>query len=141
MIISSSRTAPYRFGEFGPGYIIRGPRTDYGVVFLRPGDDAGNHYHAHIEETFVALEGECTLWIDGRGRHTIRVGDVLQMEPGDQHYFVNNSAGDFRALFVKAPYDPDDSVQVPWKPGEAEPLLAPKKSEQQFLGDGQHIDG
>ena len=47
--------APYRFGEYGPGYLLRGPRTDFGVVRLRPGDDASNHYHAQIEETFVVL--------------------------------------------------------------------------------------
>jgi quercetin dioxygenase-like cupin family protein len=128
MIVSSSGSARYRFGEYGPGYIIRGPRTDYGVVRLRPGDDAGNHYHAQIEETFVALEGECSLWVDGRTSYTITAGDVYQMEPGDQHYFVNNSDADFRALFVKAPYDPDDSVQVPWKPGEEAPPLAPNKA-------------
>lgn len=127
MIVSSSESAPYRFGEFGPGYVIRGPRTDFGVVRLRPGDSAGNHYHAQIEETFVVLEGEATVWLDGREKHSIRAGDIFQMEPGDQHYFVNETDGDFRALFVKAPYDPDDSVQVPWEPGEPEPELAPNK--------------
>ena len=127
MKVKNFESAPYRFGEYGPGYILRGPRTDYGVVKLRPGDDAGNHYHATIEETFIAVEGECTLWVDGREKHTIRAGDVFQMEPGDQHYFVNESDSDFRAVFVKAPFDPEDSVQVPWKPGDPEPSLAPQK--------------
>lgn len=130
MIVQSSLSAPYRFGEYGPGYIIRGPRTDFGVVLLRPGDDAGNHYHARSEETFIAIDGECTLWLNGRERHTIRVGDIFQMEPGDQHYFVNESDAVFRAVFVKAPYDPEDSVQVPWSPGEPEPELAHNKTEE-----------
>ena len=38
---------------------------------------------------------------------------------------MNNSDSDFRALFVKAPYDPEDGVQVPWVPGDPEPELAP----------------
>lgn len=130
MKIQSTQTAPFRFGEYGPGYVIRGPRTDFGVVLLRPGDDAGNHYHANSEETFIAMEGECTLWLDGREKHTIRAGDLYQLEPGDQHYFVNESKGNFRAVFVKAPYDPADSVQVPWIPGEPEPALAPNKIRQ-----------
>ncbi|WP_019147459.1 cupin domain-containing protein [Timonella senegalensis] len=115
----------YRFGTYGPGYSIRGPRTDLGVCQLHPGDDAVNHYHAAIEETFVVLEGEATLWVDGRESYTCTKGDVFQMEPGEQHYFVNNSDSVFRALFIKAPYDPNDGVQVPWTPGEPLPELAP----------------
>ena len=115
----------FRFGEFGPGYVIRGPRTDLGVVRLRPGDDASNHYHAAIEETFVVLEGSATLWLDGRSSVELGVGDVVQLQPGEQHYFVNDGDAVFRALFIKAPYDPNDGVQVPWRPGEPEPALAP----------------
>lgn len=115
----------FRFGDFGPGYMLRGPRTDWGIVRLKPGDDAANHYHAAIEETFAGIEGEATLWVDGRRSYRIGVGDVYRMEPGEQHYFVNESDAVFRAIFVKAPYDPDDGVPVPWKPGDPPPDLAP----------------
>jgi len=114
----------FRFGEYGPGYVLRGPRTDLGVVRLRPGDDASNHYHAAIEETFVVVEGEATMWLNGREKFLVSVGDVCQLQPGEQHYFVNESPADFRALFIKAPYDPADGVQVPWVPGEPAPELA-----------------
>ncbi|RYV49777.1 cupin domain-containing protein [Pengzhenrongella frigida] len=114
----------FRFGEFGPGYLLRGPRTDLGVVRLRPGDDASNHYHRAIEETFVVIEGSATLWLNGRERFSVTVGDVCQMDPGDQHYFVNESDAVFRAIFIKAPYDPLDGVQVPWVPGDPLPELA-----------------
>lgn len=114
----------FRFGQFGPGYVLRGPRTDLGVVRLRPGDDAVNHYHSAIEETFIGIEGEATLWVDARRQFTVRVGDVYRLDPGEQHYFVNESVADFRALFVKAPYDPDDGIQVPWVPGEPLPEMA-----------------
>lgn len=114
----------FRFGEFGPGYVARGPRTDFGVVQLRPGDSAENHYHEHIEETFVGLEGEATLWVDGRSSCTVRAGELYQLEPGEQHYFVNEGSEVFRALFVKAPYDPEDGVKVPWVPGDPKPELA-----------------
>lgn len=116
--------APYRFGEYGPGYLLRGPRTDFGVVRLRPGDDASNHYHAQIEETFVILEGSATLWINCTDSYTVSAGDVYRCEPGEMHYFVNETDADFRALFVKAPYDPADGVQVPWTPGDPVPEAA-----------------
>jgi mannose-6-phosphate isomerase-like protein (cupin superfamily) len=124
METSKVDSAPYRFGEYGPGYLLRGPRTDFGVVRLRPGDDASNHYHAQIEETFVVLEGSATLWINCTESYTVGVGDVYRCEPGEMHYFVNETDSTFRALFVKAPYDPADGVQVPWTPGDPVPGTA-----------------
>lgn len=121
MIVSHTNEADYRFGEYGPGYLIRGPRTDFGVVRLRPGDDASNHYHSAIEETFVVLEGTSTVWVDCERNHELNVGDVVSLEPGEMHYFVNHSDAPFRALFVKAPFDPADGVQVAWRPGDPIP--------------------
>ncbi len=111
----------HRFGEYGPGYVVRGPRTDFGVVQLRPGDEAENHYHAELEETFIPLEGEATMWIDCKDKYTLRPGDLYRAEPGEMHYFVNESDTLFRALFVKAPYNPSDVVPVAWVPGEPIP--------------------
>lgn len=122
MELTDTSRADFRFGEYGPGYVLRGPRTDFGVVQLRPGDDAANHYHAKIEESFVVLEGHATVWIDCQESYELSVGDIVRCEPGEMHYFVNNSDVLFRALFVKAPYDPADGVQVPWVPGEPVPF-------------------
>jgi len=113
--------AEFRFGDHGPGYLIRGPRTDIGIVQLTPGTDASNHYHADIEETFYVIEGTATLWIDGIDRYELQVGDIYQAEPGEMHYFINHSDETFRALFVKAPYAPADGVQVPWNEGDPVP--------------------
>lgn len=124
MELTHTSKAEFRFGEFGPGYVMRGPRTDFGVVQLRPGDDASNHYHAQIEESFVVLEGKATVWIDCQQSHDLSVGDIVRCDPGEMHYFVNNSDEVFRALFVKAPFDPKDGVQVPWVPGDAVPTDA-----------------
>lgn len=113
--------AEFRFGDHGPGYLLRGPRTDIGIVQLTPGTDASNHYHAGIEETFYVLEGTATLWINCTDRYELSMGDVYQAEPGEMHYFVNHSDQLFRAIFVKAPYAPADGVQVPWTEGDPVP--------------------
>ena len=113
--------ADYRFGDHGPAYLLRGPRTDIGVVLLRPGDDVVNHYHANVEESFLVIKGEGTLWVDCEVVHTIRPGDVYQSPPGEMHYFSNASDGDFQMYFIKAPYDPQDTVAMPWVPGEPVP--------------------
>lgn len=121
MELTHTGKAEFRFGDFGPGYVLRGPRTDFGVVQLRPGDDASNHYHAKIEESFVVVEGQSTVWIDCERSYELNVGDIVRCDPGEMHYFVNNSDANFRAVFVKAPFDPKDGVQVPWVPGDDVP--------------------
>lgn len=113
--------AEYRFGDHGPAYLLRGPRSDIGVVRLRPGDDVVNHLHALVEESFYVIEGEGTLWVDCTQSHSLRPGDLYQSPPGEMHYFVNTSEQDFRMLFMKAPYEPTDTIQVPWTPGEPRP--------------------
>ncbi|MCK5751751.1 MAG: cupin domain-containing protein [Mycobacterium sp.] len=109
----------YRFGDWGPGYLLRGPRTDVGACYLRPGDAFPNHYHCGLEETFFVVEGEATLWIDCKEKFDLQEGDIHRCDPYEMHYFVNESEKPFVALFVKAPFDPDDKVDVPWQPGEA----------------------
>jgi quercetin dioxygenase-like cupin family protein len=113
----------YRNGDHGPAYLLRGPRSDIGIVQLRPGDDVVNHYHANVEESFIVVEGKGTVWVDCRDRYEIAVGDVYQSPPGEMHYFANESEANFRMFFIKAPYDPTDTVPVPWVPGEAVPIL------------------
>ncbi|WP_434726096.1 cupin domain-containing protein [Trueperella pyogenes] len=115
--------AEFRFGDHGPGYLIRGPRTDVGIVRLTPGTDAANHYHDHIEESFYVLNGKCTLWINCADRYELTAGDVVQCEPGEMHYFVNHSNEEFNAIFVKVPYDPTDGIQVPWHEGDPIPEI------------------
>lgn len=115
--------AEFRFGDHGPGYLLRGPRTDVGIVRLTPGTEAGNHYHAEIEETFYVLEGSATMWIDCRESFELVAGDVYRAEPGEMHYFVNNTDEVFEAIFIKAPYKPEDVIPVPWVVGDELPPL------------------
>ena len=113
-----------RFGEHGPGYIVRGPRTDVGYVVLPPGQDFPNHYHETIEESFFTVGGSVTLWLNGEQRYELRVGDYFRCDPFEMHYFVNEGSEPWKALFVKAPYAPRDGVVVEWKPGQPRPTIA-----------------
>ena len=44
------------------------------------------------------------------------VGDFLRCEPGEGHHVVNRGDTPWKAVFVKAPYDPKDSVPIAWSP-------------------------
>jgi mannose-6-phosphate isomerase-like protein (cupin superfamily) len=113
----------FKHGTHGPGYLARGPLCDVGVLQLRPGDDYRNHFHAHSENAFFALEGEVTLWVDGRVSFTLRAGDYHRCDPLEMHYFVNEGDVDFRALLIRTPFDPADTIPVPWVPGDPPPPL------------------
>ena len=115
--------ADYRFEDHGPAYLIRGPRTDIGVVHLRPGDDVSNHKHETVEESFFIIAGTGSLWINCSEQHQLSPGDIYQSPPGETHYFVNDGTVPLRLLFAKAPYAPADTIQVPWLPGSPTPLL------------------
>lgn len=118
---SSIAEAVYRHGDWGPAYLVQGPTSDIGALLLRPGDHMDNHLHEHCDESFVVIEGECTLWIDCTEKRTMRAGDVIRCEPGEMHYLVNESEADFRLVFVKSPASPGDTVVLPWRPGEPAP--------------------
>lgn len=112
--INESETQ-YRFGASGPKYLARGPRTDFGLVVLQPGEDFQAHYHKGVEEAFFTLEGEVCLYVNGepfvRGP-----GDYVRVDPGEVHYLVNRGQVSWKAIFVKAPYDSNDKVDVDMKP-------------------------
>lgn len=115
------RDADYRHGSWGPAYVVQGPTSDIGVLLLAPGQSMPNHLHRHCDETFVVLEGECTLWVDGV-EHRMVAEDVVRCEPGEMHHLVNDGDTDFRCVFLKSPASPGDTVVVPWSPGEPLPV-------------------
>ncbi|MGH2785560.1 MAG: cupin domain-containing protein [Actinomycetota bacterium] len=124
MDAATTTGAELRFGDWGPAYVLEGPRTLIGVCHLRSGDEMTNHYHAHHEESFLVLEGEVSVWMDCRERHVLKVGDVHRCDPYEMHYLVNEGPELMRLLFIKAPAVADDKVDVPWHPGDPVPVLA-----------------
>lgn len=118
MDFASMSAAEYRNGDHGPAYLIQGPSSDIGVLRLRPGDDMVNHIHEHCDESFIVMEGEVALYVDCGERLIMREGDTARCAPGEMHYFVNESTKPMRLAFIKSPQSPDDTIQLPWKPGE-----------------------
>lgn len=110
----------YRFGDWGPKYLARGPRSEFGMVVLKAGQDFPAHYHERVEESFYTLEGEIQFYADGE-RVTLRPGDHYRIEPGTIHYVVNTGEETWKAVFVKVGYEPTDKVDVDWKPGQPLP--------------------
>lgn len=118
MYLTNEVEHAYRYGDHGPKYLREGENIDLGVVIIRPGDQHPCHRHEHQEESFLALEGRCDVWVDGK-LVVLHKGDHLICEKGEVHFFENTSEHDFKAIFIKAPHhDEKDSVYIDWRPGD-----------------------
>lgn len=109
---------PYRNdNKSGPKYLLRGPNIDFGLILLLPGEDLATHYHSVVEEDFYVLEGEAEVHI-GEKSLRLRVGDLLHVPANTPHYLLNTGDAPWKAVIVKAPFDPKDKTDIKWVPGE-----------------------
>jgi quercetin dioxygenase-like cupin family protein len=119
MHLTNENDHEYRFGSHGPKYLTDGSsNVDMGVVVITAGESHPCHKHTQQEESFLALEGECEVWVDGK-LVVLKKGDYLVCQEGEAHFFRNVSDGDFKAVFIKAPHlDFKDSVYIDCEPGQ-----------------------
>lgn len=99
----------YRFGDWGPKYLMRGPKLEWGILKLSPGKELGKHYHKEVEEIFYILSGKAIMTINDEILE-IFPGDAIRVEPNEEHNIIEASE-DFLAVFIKAPYLPEDKYQ------------------------------
>ena len=109
--LNESEIAYRTNGNSGPKYLMRGPRSDFGLVQLQPGEDFQSHYHSAIEENFFTLEGTCELYIDQQ-KWLLTPGDFIHVPPKNAHYLVNRGTVPWKAVFSKAPFDVKDKVDT-----------------------------
>ncbi|MFS0781760.1 cupin domain-containing protein [Bacillus sp. 1P06AnD] len=103
----------YRFGDYGPKYLLKGPNIDVGIVVLKPGQDFTNHYHTECEEVFFVLHGKIDFYVNEQKIH-VQPGDLIQCRPLERHYLINRSGEECKALFIKSPHIAGrDSVEAP----------------------------
>ena len=119
MHLTNEKNHEYRFGTHGPKYLTDGTsNVDMGVVVITSGESHPCHKHTRQEESFLALDGECEVWVDGE-LVLLKAGDYLVCQEGEAHFFRNVSGEDFKAVFIKAPrLEFKDSVYIEWEPGE-----------------------
>jgi quercetin dioxygenase-like cupin family protein len=112
MYIIDEKDSEYRFGDHGPKYLMRGPRMNFAIVQLMPGQEFDNHYHNIMEENFYILDGEAVIAVDGAPQ-TLAKGQFIHIEPGEAHYVVNRGSVPMRMAASLAPFQEKDKVDVP----------------------------
>lgn len=111
MFIINESEEEYRFGNSGPKYLMKGPRSNFAVVQFQAGEDFKAHYHNIMEENFFILEGEVDIVVDGT-IYTLKEGDLIHIEPKEIHYVKNNSDKIVKMISTLAPYQDADKIEV-----------------------------
>jgi len=102
---------PYRGGESGVKYLLRGPKIDWGVIRLLPGERLGPHYHHKVEETFFFIEGGGKVYVN-EVEYEAKTGDAFRIEPMERHDILNDTDAPAKMVFIKSPYLPEDKVSL-----------------------------
>jgi quercetin dioxygenase-like cupin family protein len=111
MFIVDEKDEEYRFGDHGPKYLMRGPRMNFAIMQLMPGQDFHAHYHDVMEENFYVLEGTVIIVVDNEA-HTLTRGQFIHVEPKEVHYLINKSSAVVRLVATLAPFQEADKVEV-----------------------------
>ncbi len=111
MFVINENEREYRFGDSGPKYLMKGPRSNFALVRFNPGEDFQAHYHNVMEENFYILEGKVDIVVDGKV-NTLSAGDMIHIEPGEVHYVKNAYDAPMKMVSTLAPYHEVDKVNV-----------------------------
>ena len=79
------------------------------LVFIKTAEVP--HYHAYHDLTFIVVEGEGELYLDGR-REVLGKGDVAFIPKGKVHYYTNKGEISVLLAIFSPAYDGSDSVKV-----------------------------
>ncbi|MDO4475553.1 MAG: cupin domain-containing protein [Lachnospiraceae bacterium] len=111
MYVVDEKDREYRFGDSGPKYLMKGPRSNFAIVQFQPGQDFPAHYHNIMEENFYILEGEIDIVVDGLIHH-LTPGQMIHIEPGEVHYCLNKYDQPIKMVSTLAPFQEVDKVTV-----------------------------
>ena len=111
MFIIDEKDREYRFGDSGPKYLMKGPRSNFAVVQFQAGQDFKAHYHNIMEENFYILEGKIDIEVDGT-THTLTQGQMIHIEPKEVHYVINRYDKTAKMISTLAPFQESDKIEV-----------------------------
>ena len=112
MFIINENEREYRFGDSGPKYLMKGPRSNFALVQFQPGQTFTAHFHNVMEENFSILEGNVDVAVNDVVYH-LKQGDLLHVEPEEVHYFMNNYDKPVKMISTLAPYMEVDKEELP----------------------------
>jgi mannose-6-phosphate isomerase-like protein (cupin superfamily) len=105
----NEKEIPFRGGDSGVKYLMRGPSIDWGLILLKPGEKMAEKAHGHnlLDETFYFVEGDGVMIVNDK-EFGASEGSVFLVEPKEMHNIRNDSQKSIKIVFIKGDYKPDD---------------------------------
>jgi mannose-6-phosphate isomerase-like protein (cupin superfamily) len=82
--------------------LFTGDRTQLVVMDIKPGEDIGEETHPHVEQILFNLSGFGQSVLDGI-KMPFNPGDVVVVNPGTKHNFVNVGTESLKIYTAYAP--------------------------------------
>ena len=111
-VVDIHSSEQYQWGRSSQGWHLLN-RPDLSVIQeqVPPGDRERRHFHSTARQFFYILQGEAVLEVDGL-RFQLSSGQGLEIPPGAQHQFMNESADAVTFLVVSSPHAHGDRTNV-----------------------------
>lgn len=109
MYLVDEKDKEYRHGDHGPKYLMKGPRSNFGLCQLRPGEVATPHLHRIMEENFYVLKGKLKVEINGV-ETIVEEGQLFHIEPGEFHTVSNPTEEYNQYIITCAPFEDGDKI-------------------------------
>ncbi len=95
--------------------LLQSRNADLKLLTIRPGLETSHHYHTHSESIFHIVRGNISLRSErGRVEATLRKGDTVVVEPGEDHTLKNTGREAALVFEVQSPpYSPEDKTAFP----------------------------
>lgn len=82
--------------------IYTGKLSQLVVMDIKPGESIGLETHPHVEQTIFILKGTATAIVN-KVESPLAAGDVLVINPGEEHDVVNNGEESLKLYTVYCP--------------------------------------
>ena len=103
MKVLDERDFEYRHADHGPKYLMKGPRSNFGLIRLLGMEKVPGHVHRVMEETFFVLEGRIRVTV-GEETVTATEGQLVYIEPGEVHAVENPDETPVKLVVTAAPF-------------------------------------
>lgn len=101
----------FRFGDWGPKYLFRGPHWEGGLIEIPSGKKLELHYHEQVDEVFYVIEGKPVIYVDNTP-HDLSPGDAVRVSAREKHTIENLHQEIVKIFFIKSPYLPKDRITL-----------------------------
>ena len=109
--VSRGNAEHYLWGDVCDGWhLVRTDELNIIEEKMPPGTCEMRHSHVRARQFFYVLEGELTMEVE-REEFVLRVGDGIEVAPGNAHQAMNRSAESTRFLVTSQPPSHGDRVE------------------------------